>query len=73
METVMTDATTQELIPQYRACAKLGGISRMTLRRWRANFPDFPEPITINGRNYFDVAELDAWLERQRAKEAAAA
>lgn len=40
------------LITAGTACALAGGISRMTLWRWR-EAGIIPEPIVIRGRNYF--------------------
>jgi hypothetical protein len=42
-------------------------ISRMT--RWRiGREPDFPTPIIVRGRKYYDDAELTAWEESRRHK-----
>jgi predicted DNA-binding transcriptional regulator AlpA len=44
---------------------RLVGISRMT--RWRIEQePDFPTPIIIRGRKYYDDSELTAWEESRR-------
>lgn len=46
-------------------------ISRMT--RWRIERePDFPTPIIVRGRKYYDDAELTRWEEaHRRAREEA--
>ena len=36
---------------------ELGGISKMTLHRWRKD--GFPDPIVINGRNYYSDEHLE--------------
>ena len=35
---------------------ELGGISKMTLNRWRKD--GFPSPVVINNRNYFTERQL---------------
>ena len=47
-------------------CVRLGGISNMTLWRWRRDFSDFPRPIVINGRNYNVIGETTAWWKKRR-------
>jgi hypothetical protein len=50
-----------QLAERYR------NISRMT--RWRIERePDFPAPIVIRGRKYYDDAELTKWEELRRRK-----
>jgi hypothetical protein len=45
--------------------ARYPNISRMT--RWRIERePDFPTPIIVRGRKYFDDAELTVWEETHR-------
>lgn len=48
-------------------------VSRMT--RWRIERePDFPVPVVIRNRRYYDDAELTAWEEsRRRARRRATA
>jgi predicted DNA-binding transcriptional regulator AlpA len=54
-----------ELIPGPKLRAKLG-ISAVTLWRWRHDeSSEFPVPKVINGRLYFPVAAVTAWLARQ--------
>jgi predicted DNA-binding transcriptional regulator AlpA len=56
----------QHLIRQQEVL-KVLGVTQMTLWRWR-NDPklDFPSPIVVRRRNYYDREELDSWLKRQR-------
>ena len=48
----------------------LGGISKMTLYRWRKD--GFPEPCVINKRNYWTDKQIEqdipAWFERKIAE-----
>jgi predicted DNA-binding transcriptional regulator AlpA len=54
-----------ELIPAPKLRAKLG-ISAVTLWRWRHDKKGgFPAPKVINGRLYFPVTAVSAWLARQ--------
>jgi len=54
-----------ELIPAPKLRAKLG-ISAVTLWRWRHDKKGgFPVPKVINGRLYFPVTAVLAWLARQ--------
>ena len=45
----------------------LGGISPTTEWRWRQSCLDFPEPITIRGRNYYRVRELRRFISAREA------
>jgi hypothetical protein len=42
------------------------GTSRMTRYRWRRYEPDFPDPIIINGTEYYYADELTEWEESRR-------
>jgi hypothetical protein len=45
--------------------ARFPGLSRMTL--WRIEQePDFPTPIVIRNRRYYDSVELGEWEESRR-------
>ncbi len=49
------------------------GIVDRTLDRWLGNESlDFPQPLIINRRRYFRMAEIEAW-ERERARAQGAA
>jgi predicted DNA-binding transcriptional regulator AlpA len=53
------------LIPAPKLRAKLG-ISAVTLWRWRHDKKGgFPAPKVINGRLYFALGAVMAWLARQ--------
>ena len=41
-----------------RLADRYPGTSRMTRYRWRRNEPDFPDPIIIAGREFYNSAEL---------------
>jgi predicted DNA-binding transcriptional regulator AlpA len=56
----------RKLVTQRQAQEYCGGVTAMTLWRWRHRFDDFPKPVRINNRVYFDVNELSAWLESRR-------
>jgi predicted DNA-binding transcriptional regulator AlpA len=45
------------------------GITAMTLWRWQRNDAlQFPQPIVINKRLYWDISDLESWdASRQRA------
>ena len=49
------------LIPKPNLARELG-VSSRTLTRWLADIEiDFPKPVVIRGRNYFERASIDAW------------
>lgn len=54
------------LIPAKKVREELGGISDMTLYRW-LNDPtlDFPKPIYIKTRRYFDMMQLTEFKEKR--------
>lgn len=58
-----------ELRTAKQVCQKIGGVSDVTLWR-RINNPvlNFPQPIKILGRLYFQAAEIDAWITEQARK-----
>jgi predicted DNA-binding transcriptional regulator AlpA len=54
-----------DFIPGPKLRAKLG-ISAVTLWRWRHDKSSgFPAPKVINGRLYFPLGEVTAWLAKQ--------
>jgi predicted DNA-binding transcriptional regulator AlpA len=58
-------ADANEFIPGPKLRAKLG-ISAVTLWRWRHNKKSgFPAPKLINGRLYFPLGAVAAWLASQ--------
>jgi predicted DNA-binding transcriptional regulator AlpA len=56
----MTDTTERKFITAAQTCERYGGRSHMWLWR-RLQDPKFPRPVVISRRNYFVVAELDAY------------
>jgi predicted DNA-binding transcriptional regulator AlpA len=59
------NANFEDFIPGPKLRAKLG-ISAVTLWRWRHNqTSDFPAAKVINGRLYFPLAAVTAWLAKQ--------
>jgi predicted DNA-binding transcriptional regulator AlpA len=43
------------------------GISDMTLWRW-VQMRDFPKPIKISGRNYWDPDQIEQWYQERAAQ-----
>lgn len=46
---------------------ELGGISDTTEWRWADQFSDFPRPVRINGRKFYRVRDLRAFIARREA------
>ncbi len=42
-----------------------GAVGKTTWWRWRQQFDDFPAPIVINGRNFYRIGEVRAWITRR--------
>jgi hypothetical protein len=65
MSTIQSNVTGRKL-PTRLVCERYGVCDR-TIARWQAN-PDlnFPKPVVINNRKYFDDDEMTAW-DRSRA------
>ncbi len=55
-----------ETAAQFRAA--LGGVSEMTIWRWRQKFPDFPTVIVICGRNYYRPSDREAFVAARAAE-----
>ena len=58
------------MLPTYitakEVCARLGGISDMTLWRYlNDESVGFPRPVYIRRRRYFREDEITAWIDRQ--------
>lgn len=51
-------------IPEAEAATRLG-VSRRTLRRWRAAGRDVPAHARLHGRIVYDREDVDAWAARQ--------
>jgi len=59
------------LVDSLKVCEMIGGKSLMTLHRWRAR-PELkvPEPIKINGRNYWSLNDqILPWLTWLQSRE----
>ena len=68
----MTLTTPKQYITRKNVRRRYDGISEMTLWRWEHDEKlGFPYAIDINGRKYYDLAEVEAW-ERKRAVRTAA-
>ena len=62
----------EDLLPASVARARYG-VSDMTIFRWLADPKlGFPQPIRINGRRYWRLADLQAFEVRQASKQEAA-
>jgi hypothetical protein len=65
--------TPKQYITRKNVRRRYDGISEMTLWRWEHDEKlGFSNAIDINGRKYYDLAEIEAW-ERKRAARTAAA
>jgi predicted DNA-binding transcriptional regulator AlpA len=62
---------TARKLPARQVCQRYGFCDK-TLDRWCANEKlNFPKPMYVNKRRYFDEDELDEFDRRQRSEEAA--
>jgi len=53
------------LVPKTNLAIELG-VSSRTLSRWQADIQvDFPRPVVIRGRNYFDRVSIETWKAAQ--------
>jgi hypothetical protein len=69
MSAIQPNVTGRKL-PTRAVCERYGNVSDRTISRWQANPAlNFPKPIVINNRKYFDEDELTAF---DRARAAAA-
>jgi predicted DNA-binding transcriptional regulator AlpA len=59
------------LLTSRQTRARFGGITSMSLWRWRHN-PKvmFPPPVMITNRNYWRVGDLRRWQAEREAKAA---
>jgi predicted DNA-binding transcriptional regulator AlpA len=62
------------LLTAQQVCARLGGISTMTLWRWvSSDVVRFPQPtLRLNGRRYWQAGTIHSWLS-ERSSEVSAA
>ena len=60
----------KQYISRRKLRSRFGEISEMTIWRWeRDEKLGFPKALTINGRRYYDIAEIEGW-EHKRAAQA---
>jgi hypothetical protein len=65
----MQDIPAKRYLPSKKVRVRYGDISEMTVKRWvESPTLGFPQPLVINGIQYFDEAELDAFDQRQRKR-----
>jgi predicted DNA-binding transcriptional regulator AlpA len=58
----------RKLVSSSRVRERCGGISEMTLWRWRKDSNlNFPIPVTIRGRNFYDDDEIAEFLSSQKS------
>jgi predicted DNA-binding transcriptional regulator AlpA len=63
----MPDVDQNTFLPGPKVCARYD-IRDITLLRWMRDAElEFPQPLRINRRNYWRLAELERW-ERARAR-----
>jgi predicted DNA-binding transcriptional regulator AlpA len=56
------------LMSHADVCRLCGGVSTMTIWRWRQDAElNFPAPTIINERCYWPCGEVVEWLKQQRA------
>jgi predicted DNA-binding transcriptional regulator AlpA len=61
--------TDKRYLPASKLRRRYGDCSDMTLWRWiKDDRLQFPKPIYINGRRYWDEYELDKFDQRQATK-----
>jgi predicted DNA-binding transcriptional regulator AlpA len=66
-----TSKPNEDLLPAVKVSSRYG-VSSMTVWRWEKDSAlNFPQPIRINGRRYWRIADLQAFEARQSEMEAA--
>ena len=62
------------LLTAQQVCARLGGISSMTLWRWlNSEVVRFPQPtLRVNKRRYWRAGSIRRWLAERGSEEIAA-
>jgi predicted DNA-binding transcriptional regulator AlpA len=62
----MPHAAPDRFLSARQVCERYG-VTAMTLWRWlRDSEMEFPQPIYINGRRFWNERDLIAWERRQR-------
>jgi predicted DNA-binding transcriptional regulator AlpA len=55
-------ATPRDYLTTAQVCERYGGVTPMTLHRWRNDGDlNFPKPEPIRSRNYWRIEQLDSW------------
>jgi hypothetical protein len=66
------DISTGQKLTTRRVCLRYG-VSDRTVARWeRDPSLNFPQPLLVNGRKYFDEDELTRWDRANAGRTAAA-
>jgi predicted DNA-binding transcriptional regulator AlpA len=64
-------STSKQYILRRALRVRFGNISEMTLWRWERDAKlGLPKPISINGRKYYDISEVEAWEHARRTQTA---
>lgn len=53
---------------KVEGASQITGVPVGTLRFWRAATDRGPRSYVIGGRLWYDVSDLEAWMEEQKAK-----
>jgi hypothetical protein len=71
MSSLETSVATSRKLPTRHVCQRFNVCDR-TIARWQID-PDleFPRPIIVNGRKYFDEDELSRWERAQASRQRA--
>lgn len=66
----MNTTNGDRMIDSSGVCAEVGDKSKMTINRWQRDpRVAFPQPdLTINGRNYWYLATINAWKSRMKTQ-----
>ena len=67
MNTITGDDDVGPLQPTSATAADLG-VCVKTVRRFRRELPDFPQPVKVRGRDYDYTRKIRQWKREQAAK-----
>jgi predicted site-specific integrase-resolvase len=62
----MTTFDQSSLLPQREVQRRMGGVSSMTIHRWRLQ-GTLPTPVVINKRNYWRAADITRIIDDAEA------